>query len=155
VAEEIYRSHREAGRYPHWARRRLERPQGTHEEPKECRVGIAIRTESNDAFQHPSTAAEPIQVFAKCREGMDDIEMIHADELATAGVEEDQLTQREGFERAPEARARAARRLGYAAYLAEVEGVELDEAIALAQRSPSDDQRPCLVKGHARSLPTT
>jgi hypothetical protein len=86
---------------------------------------------------------------------MNDIEMIHADELTSAGIEEDQLAQREGFERAPEARARPPGRLGHTAYLAEVEGVELDEPITLAQRSPGNDQRSCLVKGHLQVSPTT
>src|SRR5262245_12343820 len=153
VAEEIHGSHRETGRNPYGTRRCLERPQGPHEEPKERGVGVTIRAESHDAFEHPGSAAEPIQVFAKLGKRMSDVEMIHADELASARIEEDQLAQREGFERASEARARAARRLGHAAYLAEVEGVELDEPIALAQRSARDDQRSRLVQSHVHVSP--
>src|SRR5262245_212465 len=106
-------------------------------------MGITIRAESDDAFQHPGSAAEPIQVLANLGKRMSDVEMIDTDEFASARIEEDQLAQREGFERTSEARARAARRLGHAAHLTEVERIEVDEPIALAQRSPRDDQGSC------------
>src|SRR5881296_876744 len=88
------------------------------------------------------------RMSAETHEGMEDVEVIDADELAPAGVEEDQLAQGEGLERAPEARARAPGRSGHASQLAELARVELDEPVALAERAPADHDRLRLMEPH-------
>ena len=52
--------------------------------------------------------------------GCDDVEVVDPHQLAAAGVEEDELPEREQLEGAAEARAHPARGLGDAPHLAEV-----------------------------------
>src|SRR5215470_16653474 len=92
--------------------------------------------------------SESLEVLPHGDERLDDVEVIHPDQLAPARVEEQQLSQREELEGAPKARARSARRLGDPAQLAELERVEVDETVALAEGAPADHDRGRPVDRH-------
>ena len=99
-------------------------------------VGVALGREPGHASP-PTHAASPEPLRgarAASTNGRDDVEVVDADQLAPPGVEEHQLAEREQLERAAEARAQPARRLGDAAHLAEVARVEAHQAIALPER---------------------
>ncbi len=103
MTEQIHGARGEADGDPADAGRGLERPQRSHQEPEERLVRVPVGGEPDDALDRPGGAAEPFQLGAETHEGMEDVEVIDAHEVAPAGVEEDQLAQGEGLERAPEA----------------------------------------------------
>jgi hypothetical protein len=63
---------------------------------------------------------------------VDDVEVVHADQPAAPGIEEDELAEGERLQRGDEAGAGPAGRFRNAPHLAVVPRVELDEAVLLA-----------------------
>ena len=148
VAEKVdgpkRKAHRDPGRPPG----ALERPKVANKEPEQRRVRIAIGRQPGHTLDGPRALPQPLEVLAHADEGRHDVEMVHPDELAPPGVEEDQLAQGEQLERTAESRAHPTRCLGHAAQLAEFQRVEVDEPIALAELAAADHDRRCLVDGH-------
>src|SRR5207244_9078720 len=91
--------------------------------------------QSRHALDHPRRLGQPIQIVAYPVERAGDVEVIDADQLAAAAVEEDELAERAQLEGAAEPRAHAPGGLRHAADLAEIARIEGDETIALTQRS--------------------
>lgn len=148
VTQELNGPERKAERGSRGPGRRLERAQRADQEPVERRVRIAIGGELIQALNHPRPLPQSLQVLAHPDEGVHDVEVVHLDQPASLGLEEEKLSLSEQLEPAPEARARPAGRLGHAPDLAELAGVEGDQAIALAERPPADHHSLGFLKGH-------
>src|SRR5215813_12985231 len=150
MPEEIHGAEAEATRHPLRPRPALQRAEAPQHEAEEGRLRIAIGGKAGEALHHPRTLSQPLQVLAHAHEGMHDVEVVHPHELAAARVEEDELAQGEELQRAAKARARAPRRLGHTAHPTVVPRVEVDEAIALSEGAPPDDDALRLVESHGQ-----
>src|SRR3990172_1914785 len=91
---------------------------------------------------------QPLQMLADPDERMDDVEVVHAHQLAAPRVEEAELAECEELQRAAEAGPRAPRRLGDPAHPAVVARVEVHQPVALAERPAPDDNALRLVQRH-------
>ncbi len=148
VAEQVDGSKREAHRNPGRPPGALERPKVANEEPEQRRVRIAIGRQPGHTLDGPRPLPQSLEVLAQADEWRHDVEMIHPNELAPPGVEEDQLAQGEQLEGTSESRAHPTGCLGHTPQLAELERVEVDEPIALAELAAADHDRRCPVDGH-------
>lgn len=148
VAEKVDGPKREAHGNPGRPPGAFERPKVANEEPEQRRVRIAIGGQPSHTLEGPRPLSQPLEVLAQADEWRHDVEVVHPDELAPPGVEEDQLAQGEQLEGASESRAHPTGCLGHAPQLAELQRVEVDEPIALAELAAPDHDRPCLVDGH-------
>src|SRR5437867_6873453 len=125
-----------------------ETPQG---EAEEGGLRIAIGGEPGEALDDPRPLPQPLQVLTHPNEGMHDVKVVHANQVAAARVEEDELPQGEELERAAEAGACPPRRLGYSPHPAMVARVEVHEPAALRERAPADHDARGLVQSHGRA----
>ena len=148
VAEKVDGPKREAHRNPGRPPGALERPQVANEEPEQRRVRVAVGGKPGHTLDSPRPLPQPLEVLAQADEWRHDVEMIHPNELAPPGVEEDELAQGEQLEGTSESRAYPTRCLGHAPQLAELQRVEVDEPIALAELAAADHDRRCPVDGH-------
>src|SRR5258708_6609942 len=94
----------------------------------------------------PRPLPPPLEVLAHPNEGMHDVKVAHANQLAAARVEEDEPSEREELERTAEAGARPPRRLGPSPSPARVARVEVHEPVALPECPPSDHDPLGLVQ---------
>ena len=93
VAEKVDGPKREAHRNPGRPPGALERPKVANEEPEQRRVRVAVGGQPGHALDSPRALPQPLEVLAQSDEWRHDVEMIHPNELASPGVEEDQLAR--------------------------------------------------------------
>src|SRR5881397_2941642 len=148
MAEQVNRPEREAGGHALRPRPRIEGTETSQGEAEEGGLRIAIGGEPGEALDDPRPLSQPLQVLTHPNEGMHDVEVVHANQLAAARVEEDELPQGEELERAAEAGACPPRRLGYSPHPAMVARVEVHEPVALPERPPADHDSLGLVQSH-------
>src|SRR5262245_27665706 len=116
---------------------------------------IAVGAQPCHELHGPCSLPEALEVLAEPDKGCHDIEVIHLNENAPPAVEENQLPQREQLEGAAEPGPHPPSCLGHAANLAELERVELDEPVTLAEVATADHDRRCPVNGHGPNVRTS
>jgi len=102
VAERLDVPHPEADRHPRRIPRTLEGTKTTDQEAEEGDVTVALRGQSRHTLDDPRRLRQPLQVLAHAVEGVGDVEVVDADQLAPAGVEKHELAERAELQRAPE-----------------------------------------------------
>src|SRR5207237_768155 len=111
-------------------------------------VRSARARQQRHAFDNPRRLPEPLEVTPHPVERVQDVEMVDPDQLASARVEEDHLTEGEELERAGEPRPDPARGLGDATDLTKIARVKGDHPVALAERERADDDRRRFAERH-------
>src|SRR5262245_52669061 len=99
---------------------------------------IALGGQSRHALDDPGRLRQRLQILANPVERARDVEVIDADQLTPAGIEEDQLAERTELQSASEPRAHAAGRLRHAPDLDAVAGAERAGPSAPAEPEPPD-----------------
>src|SRR5207245_11351764 len=103
------------------------------------------------ALAHPRRLAELFEILAHSRERTEHVEVVDADELAPAGVEEDELAEREQLQRSAELRFDSPSRPRHPSDLAVLPGEERHDPAALPQRESAAYTRRRFAERHRRS----
>ncbi len=113
--------------------------QGPDEQRVQRGLRIVFGRQPGHALHHPGGVPQALEILAQPRERMRDVEVVDTEQITAAGVEEDQVAERQELERAAEPRPGAARGAGHATHPPEVPGVEGDEPVTLPERPSADD----------------
>src|SRR4029453_10115307 len=142
MAEQVNSPEREAGVHALRPGPRIEGTETSQGEAEEGGLRIAIGGEPGEALDDPRPLPQPLQGLHPPNE------VVPANQLAAARVEEDELAQGEELERAAEAGACPPRRLGYSPHPAMVARVEVHEPVAFPERPAADHDALGLVQSH-------
>ena len=119
-----------------------------HDQAVERRVGIALGGQPSHALEHPRAAPERSRCSRTATNGCRMSKWSTRTSSLRPVSKNTQPAEREGLERASEARPRPARRARHAPHLAVLAGVELDEAVALPEGPPPHHDRVGPVERH-------
>src|SRR5205807_10458558 len=128
----------------------LDGAQAAHQEAVQGTVAVLLGGEPGHALDDPRRVPEPVEVVADPAERMHDVEVVDAEQVALAGIEEHEFPEREQLERAAEPRPRPSGISLDPVVPAEPPRVECPEAVAVRYPAAADHDRLGLLQSHVR-----